>query len=378
MAEWSRRAVLASGAATLVTAACGQTGQKRNPGRFALTRSAGRHWLRHPDGGRFFSIGLNHIDPGPLMTPGGLWETRYGNDLKAWLGKVGDDLRDWGFNSVGWTQESVARGETLYRHAPPLNLEEYAHIGLPYCHMLPFAEFHQWDAQTRHPDFTEQAFADWCDHVARTHCMRMKDDPNLIGYFLIDCPTWIHTRPQNEWRGPLFDPERAQTLEGRKALFDLASRYYRTCHDAIRRYDPDHLILGDRYDAREPISDAVIEAALPFVDVLSFQHFDDVEPVIANLEHWHRQTGKPVLLADHARSRRVEGGYRENDGEKYAAMLDALQDVTGCIGFHYCGAYLRNDIRRRGFLKPDETPAGDALDRVRQANADARRWMIAG
>ena len=34
----------------------------------------------------------------------------------------------------------------------------------------------------------------------------MKDDPKLIGYFYIDCPTWIHTTQFTAWKGPLFDP----------------------------------------------------------------------------------------------------------------------------------------------------------------------------
>lgn len=42
----------------------------------------------------------------------------------------------------------------------------------------------------------------------------------------------------------------------------------------------------------------MVEAALPDVDVLSFQDFR--EPV-NHLADWHQKTGKPVLLADAAK-----------------------------------------------------------------------------
>ena len=54
----------------------------------------------------------------------------------------------------------------------------------------------------------------------------------------------------------MFDPARLESEAGRTELFKLAERYYRVTHDAIRRYDPHHLILGDRYEAASAASDA--------------------------------------------------------------------------------------------------------------------------
>ena len=71
----------------------------------------------------------------------------------------------------------------------------------------------------------------------------------------------------------------------------MATSYYKTIHDAIRRYDKHHLLLGDRYEANAPIAMEVVNAAKPFVDVLSFQDFRDP---VKHLDEWHRKTGKPV------------------------------------------------------------------------------------
>ncbi|MBM4153413.1 MAG: agarase [Lentisphaerae bacterium] len=349
------------------------------PGRFfSVGRKNGRWWFVTPEGKPFFSIALNHIDPAPLRTTanGDLWERKYGNSMERWLREaVAPDLLAWGFNSVGWTQEVVTRGLTNHRHSRAFTFEEYQWLGLPYCHQLPFADFHQWEVETRHPDFGSAEFADWCDYVAREHCARMAGDPKLIGYFYIDCPTWIHTRPHNEWKGPLFDPGKLKTDAGRRELTALATQWYRVTHDAIRRYDKHHLILGDRYEAGQPMAEEVVRAALPYVDVLSFQHFKQPDEVAANLRQWHDLTGKPVLLADQCVSIRGPDGVQRHDGAGYAATLAALRGLPGCVGYHLCGAYLRNTARNRALRAADETPDTAAIDAITAANRDAAAWM---
>ena len=343
-----------------------------------LAERGGRWWFVASDGTPFFSLGLNHIDPSPLryLANGNLWHTKYGNSMERWLKEsVATDLKAWGFNSVGWTQEVVTRGPTNHRHSRAFTLEEYQWIGIPYCHQLPFADFHQWEAETRHPDFYSDEFAGWCDYVAREHCARMADDPLLIGYFYMDCPTWTHTRPESKWKGPLFEPEKLKTEAGRKELHALATQWYRVTHDAIRRYDQHHLILGDRYEAKEPIAEEVVRAALPYVDVLNFQHFSSPAEVTDNLRRWYNLTGKPVLLADHAASKRKAGGVMLHDGAGYAAMLDALRELPGCVGYHLCGAYLRNTTRNRALRDAAENPDTEALTAITAANREAAIWM---
>lgn len=352
------------------------------PRFFTLRQSGGRWWLITPEGRPFFSLGLNHIDSSPLRSVenGRLWAERYGNSQERWLKEsVAQDLREWGFNSVGWTQEVVIRGDAIHRHSPSFTYEEYQWLGLPYCHLLPFAETHQWENEVRHTDFFHPDFADWCDYVARSQCARFADDPKLIGYFYTDCPMWVHTRPPNAWKGPLFDPDRLKTEAGRAELSRLATQYYRVTHDAIRRYDPNHLIFGDRYEANAPLPMEVVEAALLFVDVLSFQDFQDP---VTHLAEWHKRTGKPVLWADGSKgipSTDPASGTRfsRQDGAWYRATLRALRDNPGCIGVHLCGAYLRNTARRRGLRDEREQPDVQALEGIAAAHRETAEWMAA-
>jgi len=350
-----------------------KTTQASPGGFFTLGRRKDHWWLVTPEGRPFFSLGLNHIDPATMRYPESvhLWREKYDGSTLKWIKEsVAPNLKRWGFNTVGWVQEVTVR---QWRHSRPFTFEEYQALDMPYCHLLPFTESHQWEKHTCHFDYRSADWAEWCDYVARSHCAELRDDPKLIGYFYSDCPCWTHSRPHNAWRGPMFDPELLKSEAGRRDLTELADVYYKTTHDAIRRHDPHHLILGDRYEANAHIAMDVIEAALPYVDVLSFQDFRDP---VTHLDEWHRKTGKPVLLADSARVDWQEKSfYKSNNGAWYAETVKALYENPGCIGFHLCGAYQRNKARRRGLLDELENPDTEQVKLIKAANEQVTRWM---
>ncbi len=145
-------------------------------------------------------------------------------------------------------------------------------------------------------------------------------------------------------------------------------RYYRVTHDAVRRYDPNHLLLGDRYEGKAPLPDEVLLAAAPWVDVLSFQFFAGPEAIVPAFARWHALTGLPLLLADASRP----------DGEAYAALLRSLRATDSCVGWHYCGAYSRNRTRKRGFRQEDWSLDDELVTTVTAANRETLAWMTAG
>lgn len=351
-----------------------KTTQPEPNGFFTLGNRQHHWWLITPDGKPFFTIGLNHIDPASLRYSENIdiWRKKYGGSTIRWIKEsVAPNLKEWEFNTVGWVQEVTVR---QWRHSRAFTVDEYRALDMPYCHLLPFIESHQWEKHTIHYDFRSDDWKEWVDYVARSHCAELSDERNLIGYFYSDCPTWTHSRPDNEWRGPIFDPDRLKTEAGRRELTELARSYYTTTHDAIRRYDKHHLILGDRYEANAPIAMEVVDASMPFVDVLSFQDFRDP---VNHLHEWHKKTGKPVLLSDAAKMnwQTKPGEFTRNDGHWYAETLAALHQNPGCIGFHLCGAYQRNKARRYGLLDEMETPDTENVELITTANQRIATWM---
>ena len=362
----------------------GQTVERTGgAGRFFTTaKKRGRHWFITPEGAPFWSIGLNHVDAASLRSnaSGDVWEEKYGNSMERWLAAVHEDLSGWGFNTMGSNQELVTWNDQNNHHSRSFTFEEYQWLGLPYCHLLPFIESHQWEKETRLPDLRSKGFADWCDYVARDHCARMKHDPKLIGYFYTDCPTWVHNSPDTAWKAPLFDPELLKTPVGQRELLALARTYYRVTSEAVRRYDQNHLILGDRYEANRPLADEVLTAGKPYVDVFAFQCFGTAPTVREELGRWASFLGdQPILLADNAPwLPTAHQGWppqedRHIDPDGYRAIMHALQKLPQCVGYHLCGAYLRNQTRRYG-LKTARDEIDPSTPGVRQVNEEVQAW----
>jgi hypothetical protein len=338
-------------------------------GFFTTGESNGHLWFVTPEGQPFFSIGLNHIDSSSLryLHTIDIWNKKYNGDQHQWIKQsVMPSLRQWGFNTIGWVQEVVIRDKKIHRHSRNWIHEEYKSAEMPFCHMLPFAEVHEWEVETRYPDVFSDGFEEWCDYIARETCAVMVDDPNLIGYFFSDCPSWTYKTHNPELKGAWFDPERLKTEFGCKELAAMAERYYKVTHDSIRRYDKNHLILGDRFHGSKFIPDEVICAAARYVDVLSFQYSAETEITLPYFEKVYNKTHLPILLADAAVPRdntklplekfRIEGKSYDGQGEKYQAMMEDYFSAFFMVGWHYCGAFMENEVRQQGLYSMLEKP----------------------
>jgi len=170
--------------------------------------------------------------------------------------------------------------------------------------------------------------------------------------------------------GPWFDPQLLQSEAGQREFTASMEVYYRTIVEAIRRYNSNHLILGDRLEAKAPLPEAVIESAARWCDVLSFQFFAPVEAIIPRFEAWHAQTGKPILLADAPLPRRGEASYEEQ-GVLYGEMMARLCELPCFVGWHLCGAYLENGVRGYGLKTRRDEPHQVLVEAIARANARA-------
>jgi hypothetical protein len=297
-------------------------------GFFSLRHDRGRWRLSAPDDTRFFALGLH-----PDSSHGGFSELEiadgqrhYGRDAQQWIRPDRrSSLEQGGFNS--WSSAGAG--------------------GDPYCHLVPFSGAERWDQREHQVNYLHR---DW------EHCLPCADDRNLIGYFYSASPRWLHAQPQAEWRGPVYDPAMLMSEAGRRELRKFARRYYQTPRDAIRRYDQNHLLLGDRYDGSVLLPREVHEEAHPRVDAFSLQDFRDP---VANVHTWHRLTGKPILLADTA----PIGSFSNGDLAWYGSLIRELLANPGCVGCHLVAA--------RDELNEDEGRFL-AWQRVNEA---AERWL---
>ena len=176
----------------------------------------------------------------------------------------------------------------------------------------------------------------------------------------------------------IIQPEMEKTESGRKEIFDTATVYYKTIVNAIKRYDPNHLICGDRYEANAPISREVLRAAMPYVDIFSFQCFGTVDNINQKMSYWASYLKKPVLLADSMISAVENHGWPPKqdllqDDIQYGEVMKVLRNIPECIEFHLCGAYIKNNARRYGLLelhdKEEATTNG-----IKKVNFEQEIW----
>lgn len=279
------------------------------------------------------------------------------------------DLGAFGFNTLGWTQEYVAGdwGEALDWQGDPIDLihsqhpwtaEELQSAGIPYVVQLRVMPIEDWNGEPVFQDVFSEKFEKWCEYLARSMCTPHRESRNLLGYYFVDIPAWIRHASRRDFPqlASLGKEEREIEVEM------VAEKYYQTITQAIKMYDPNHLILGDRYNGNKGIPRGVLRAMSRHVDVLSVQYFVP-EPTDSarqkmrdDLAKWSAESGgKPVLLADignycatkenpHRKSA-IDG--QRGRGEDYVETLKLLVNEPWFVGWHWC-SYIENLARGWG------------------------------
>lgn len=358
-------------------------------GYFRLEQASDRWWLVDPDGNGFLTVGLNHIDESNLKYPHNteVWKRKYGS-RENWIREgVVKDLKDWGFNTIGWTQEYISGdwGVALDWFGDPIDLghsstgwsaADFATANMPYVVQLRVQEIEDWNGYPSFRDVYSRDFDVYCEYLARNVCFDHAESKNLIGYFLVDIPAWLpHASgedfPQLKGLG--------ETARNEK-LYDVASKYYETITKHIRKYDHNHLILGDRYNGNKGIPSAALRAMQPFVDVLSVQYFtapteESRQQMRDDLARWHEETGKPVINADIGNWTPTElnphrvSGIEDQRGraQDYVDAINAVIKEPWFLGWHWC-AYVENIGRGWGIKDPWDEPYEDFIGPVREFN----------
>jgi agarase len=178
-------------------------------------------------------------------------------------------------------------------------------------------------------------------------------------------------------------------------LGEIARRYYGIVGGTMRRYDPNHLIFGEKYLLGDTPAQ-VIAAAVPYIDALSVQPGDGYIPVYTpgdvyparEISELYRLTGKPVFICDHQISfptpvyPHTIWPYHQRRDESEAAsatreFLRAAFSDAVVIGYMRCQYIDRFTARRgalkQGLLRHDGMPYERLLEESVRANAEAVR-----
>jgi hypothetical protein len=198
-------------------------------------------------------------------------------------------LESWGLNTIGnW---SDSRLWDAHQRAYQVNLGGWG----------------MRDGYLGMPDVYSEEFVKTADRDAAAQCAPRKDDPWLLGYFIANEPPWpgreslvvdmiLEGKPgaiQREAKAFLAGgdtPERR-----RQFIYRCFDQFLEVTMAAIRRHDPNHLVLGLRFGGGVPPAE-MLRACKAF-DVYSLNVYS-TQVNVKNLEEIHRVTGRPIIVGE--------------------------------------------------------------------------------
>ncbi|HLK91363.1 MAG TPA: hypothetical protein VKZ18_15805 [Polyangia bacterium] len=316
-------------------------------GFFRTAFAGGRWWLVTPDGRPFYANGVDHVTASPDVdritgacpyceAVAAAYPT-----LDAWAAATVARLEAWGFNTLGAWSDTGLLGSRI-----------------PYTVLLDMAAGDDWFS----PDFAAHAAA-----VAASTVAPLRDDPNLVGWYLDSelrwGPDWRAQRPLLDGYLALPPGAPGRTVAERYAgnpdgfLRALAARYFRVTTTAVRAQDPNHLILGTKLIA-QITPRVVLHAARRYVDVLTVDDYTllpGLDQLVAQLwgpfarrsptlSAFHAATGLPVMVTEYS-FRAADSGLpntwppiyptfatQQERADAYAAYVERLRQAPWIVG----------------------------------------------
>ncbi|MGE9271589.1 MAG: hypothetical protein ACQKBU_12360 [Verrucomicrobiales bacterium] len=342
-------------------------------GFFRIHRHHGRWWLIDPDGYPTIHRGITSVRPTRTNAAQKELQRKFG-DLETWAAETAQLLRSHSFHGLGpWSSEELFRKTTTpmvytklwnfmaaYGKKRGGTYQKSGHRGYPGG--CPFI----FD-----PDFEE-----FCD----THAARLaatKDDPWLLGHFTDNELPW-HPEMLNRYLElPIRDPGHQaarkwlEERNGKPALTSeitpddqtafvafAADRYFSIVSKAIRKHDPNHLILGSRFHGAALRIPSLFEAAGRHIDVISLNYYHAWTPDLERLPLWSSLANKPLMITEWYAKAEDSGmgntsgaGWlvrsQQDRGMFYQNFTLRLLESRVCVGWHWF-RYSDNDPEQAG------------------------------
>jgi len=327
---------------------------------FFRLEKAKRWWLVTPEGNAFLSLGMNHVHPGWINQAynAEYWRKQFGAEtfgdaaFRAGLQAfVSNNLKDYGFNTLGihnsWDSLHPELRVPWIKGIPFVNTHHYKvstekdflDVFSPnfqkHCDTLAKTEaaplkedaFLLGYAMTDCPILTELDAAARPTHVygskrealptwprvlrnlpaeapgKQAYVVTMREQYNkYIGGFNKTYGTtfarWQDLEKASNWR-PHFDSRNGKELQDNNAFLQkVVDRYYSVMIAAVKRHDPNHLILGDKLNSNTDAAEAMAHITSKYTDLVFYQQYGRWQEQRNVLKRLSEASGKPLFNGD--------------------------------------------------------------------------------
>jgi hypothetical protein len=303
-------------------------------------------WIIDPNGYAFFIIGTDFVNYYAHWCEALGYapyhkncEQKYGSE-QVWADTAVKRLLSWGFNSLGVGSSPSVRYQGLA-------YMEKLDLGTGFTEVENIIPKITWNG---FPDVFDPRFPPYCDKKARVVCEPKMNDPWLIGYFidnelewhpwttaglleetlkkptrqnakimLVECVKTVYpsvAKFNAEWKTNiksfndilpktnLVPPDTELARKLRQSYIRLcAEKYFSIATKAIKKYDPNHLILGCRFAGQAP---GIWDIASKYCDVISVNCYRQLDLESGKFKDgfeqelfsWYKAAGKPLFITE--------------------------------------------------------------------------------
>ena len=353
-----------------------------NPAGFWRTGKVGDRWyFVNPSGNATVLHGINGVLPDPARD-GTTAETKqwynmlFNGDVATWAEYAGNQiLAEYGFN---FFSASTRRPQYFWDYFTESTIKQLRSprpgVENGEVEILFMLRTFAWDYSSRYgfslsdneynkfillfnPDYLT-----YIDELAKTATAPFKDSQNLIGYYIdnelpfnsyqdnnplkgIELKHFLELKDRftssdrqgyDEFAGARnfaksFMLERGVQPEVKNITtklrnefrYEVARYYYKTMTEALRKHDPNHLILGSRLFDSSMYNEWTVRACAEFCDVVSVNYYNHWYPTV---EYCKNQMGvwsdKPFIVTEF---------YTKGDGTKYGGTPYENKEGAGWI-----------------------------------------------
>ncbi len=388
----------------------GWTGRQFEPtGYFRLEKDE-RWWLVSPEGNAFLSFGINHLHAAwwnqpyntkawkQLLNIDDLEGPRFQPALKTWFLKA---CRDYGFNSAGVHNQlsilNIPQPSIPYMHAITFVDIPHWKQEVPddsFVDVFSKVFWKRCDRIAREvalpakndPFLIAYAMTD-CPLFTEEDC---RERPNVIGgaprearigwprrlrnlsaeapgkqayvalmsrlyqgqidrfnlVYSADFSSFDELEWTVNWRLNTDLSNGEETRDNLEFLKLVVSKYYQTTSEAIRRYDPVHLFVGDKLNANTDTVDALLSVTSKYTDLVLYQMYGRWDYQKSGLDRWSKITDKPFINGDAAFTMispnmpRPYGPIADNVEQRAEWTREFFEGAFArpeFVGWHYCG-----------------------------------------
>ena len=285
------------------------TEQKYNAtGFFRTEKIDGRWWIIDPEGYKHIHTAIGVVQPARgNKVQAAAFDAKYGNK-ETWSKMVIDELRPFGFNGCGpWSEYKTlleVKGDI------PMNQAVFS---------IEFLEGYDPDDEDNVLPVFDPGFEIRCDGWAKGIVDKYADNPYIIGWMIENEPpandnmleATLNANPVEqkhiysyytawEWLKSRYGENASINDVTDKDRFDwvefVYDRYMKVCHDAIKKYAPNHMFLGPKLDKPHLAS---FRAMDDWVDIVCYDYYGNAWTAeLPMIDRFYRASGRPMINAE--------------------------------------------------------------------------------